>query len=668
MPPRIRRRITSAKREEIEKEQEAISRSIVRPFDKLSGLPVSYSKPANYEEVLKNPLTIKDSGILYRSLMKSRNNYLTMAPPFQLYWVKQSLYSKKIQSDLALNIDRKPVLGTEINARDVMVKLTDCGLTIGPHSYEVRLFIVKDERSEPKKEDVGQVGVETVGSSVNETSQITETSGVTETSETTETSQIGESSQAGETSVGETSQADDTSAAGTSQAPETSQADETQTTSSGTSQITTSETATSQADTQTGSSQTTSQTASNTTSIPSSFPDSLPGSTPADSNMDDSINEEVTPEPSTLNTEEKKKKYDPSDLESPINQLMIDNLRAIAKIDPRLQKLIDVVGEGTHTPEQYQMFQGFVARAREMGPPPHPFLLPGFQIDPFQPIRVKRLIKELRQIRESTMFTSTFGKDQRLTAFQEKYLLDAILLFEFVDNANVRYRLPRQAIMEVLPSQNSGEERDILISFLWIHNQNELDTYNKKVKEYEEFQIAKQQKAKEEEEQKKKEEEEKLKSEEKESLEPEVKEEEEDRLLRTRRKRAPPPKRRKAAPKAEAEPKMPTEPELRYTPVSFVLHDIPVKFVPIVTNSVVKPDEARKYMSDIIEKGTRSSSFYLWYQVDGKLDEKLAENVRSELVNEEKKMTGLVYSSTGTNGPSKKRKIMNVGHPFSQHT
>ncbi|CAH6719476.1 hypothetical protein CLIB1444_02S09406 [[Candida] jaroonii] len=665
MPPRIRRRITSAKREEIEKEQEAIARSIVRPFDKLSGLPVSYSKPANYEEVLKNPLTIKDSGILYRSLMKSRNNYLTMAPPFQLYWVKQSLYSKKIQSDLALNIDRKPVLGTEINARDVMVKLTDCGLTIGPHSYEVRLFIVKDERSDPKKEEMinlqpmqgvvtpGEIeGINGIGNSIPASDQPSQINGSDQPSEVV--TEATESEQPNE------------------QITENGESQITEASDMISSDIGASETAVSETVPPSNISENDSIMA-DTSQINDLIPSPVP-----ESNMEDSINEDTnqhTPEPSfpqTSNndtTEEKKKKYDPSDLESPINQLMIDNLRAIAKIDPRLQKLIDVVGDGSHTPEQYQMFQGFVARAREMGPPPHPFLLPGFQIDPFQPIRVKRLIKELRQIRESTMFTSTFGKDQRLTAFQEKYLLDAILLFEFVDNANVRYRIPRNAIMEVLPSQNSGEERDILISFLWIHNQNELDNYNKKVKEYEDFQKAKQQKLKEEEEQKKKDEEEKLKSEEKESVEPEVKEEEqEDRSLRTRRKRAPPPKRRKAAPKAEVEPKMPTEPELRFTPVSFVLHDIPVKFVPILTNSVVKPDDARKYMSDIIEKGTRSSSFYLWYQVDGKLDEKLAENVRSELVNEEKKMTGLVYSSTGTNGPSKKRKIMNVGHPFSQHT
>ena len=44
MPPRIRRRITTSKREEIEKEQEELSKTIIRPYDVLQSLPVSYSQ------------------------------------------------------------------------------------------------------------------------------------------------------------------------------------------------------------------------------------------------------------------------------------------------------------------------------------------------------------------------------------------------------------------------------------------------------------------------------------------------------------------------------------------------------------------------------------------------------------------------------------------------
>ena len=85
MPPRIRRRITTSKREEIEKEQEELSKTIIRPYDVLQSLPVSYSQPpTSTSSIFTHPLTIKDTGTLYYSLIKSRNNYLTMCPMFKL--------------------------------------------------------------------------------------------------------------------------------------------------------------------------------------------------------------------------------------------------------------------------------------------------------------------------------------------------------------------------------------------------------------------------------------------------------------------------------------------------------------------------------------------------------------------------------------------------------
>lgn len=105
MPPRIRRRITSSKREEIEKEQEELSKTIVRPFDISQSLPVSYSTVST--SVLAQPLTIKDSGVLYMSLIKSRNNYLVQCPMFRLYWVKQSSYVRKL---LELNKHHFPLI------------------------------------------------------------------------------------------------------------------------------------------------------------------------------------------------------------------------------------------------------------------------------------------------------------------------------------------------------------------------------------------------------------------------------------------------------------------------------------------------------------------------------------------------------------------------------
>lgn len=48
--------------------------------------------------------------------------------------------------------DRSCVLNNDINARDIMVKLLECGLTMGVHFFEIRVFIAKDERSDTKEE------------------------------------------------------------------------------------------------------------------------------------------------------------------------------------------------------------------------------------------------------------------------------------------------------------------------------------------------------------------------------------------------------------------------------------------------------------------------------------------------------------------------------------
>lgn len=89
-----------------------------------------------------------------------------------------------------------------------------------------------------------------------------------------------------------------------------------------------------------------------------------------------------------------------------------------------------------------------------------------------------------------------------MTAFQERYLEDATLLFEFVENPNVRFLLPKDAICEVLPAGtminaengNNSDNRDILMSFIWIHNQKEVDEYEKKLEEYKKKKLKKKRK------------------------------------------------------------------------------------------------------------------------------------------------------------------------------
>ena len=77
-------------------------------------------------------------------------------------------------------------------------------------------------------------------------------------------------------------------------------------------------------------------------------------------------------------------------------------------------------------------------------------------------------------------------------------------------------------------------------------------------------------------------------------------------------------------------------------------------------NSVNPIKEVQTKMKHILEVGTRTSSFYLWYQVDGKLDEELAENIRVLLNQEEKKMTVFQLfnmNSTRTEKYPKKKRL-----------
>ena len=223
------------------------------------------------------------------------------------------------------------------------------------------------------------------------------------------------------------------------------------------------------------------------------------------------------------------------------------------------------------------------------------------------------------------------AREIKLTAFQEKYVHDAQLLFEFVDNPNVRYALPRDFICEVTKppeppvDDDDEQESEILISFLWIHNIEEYEEYEKKLAAYEkavknrQIEEEKKQKQEEEEEERRKEEESK---ELKELESPEV---DAASARRSRRRSAPPPKK-VTKPKPPKKLVAPTEPEVRFTPVSFTLTHVPGRYIPIITNSACKLEDVQKKMTHILKVGNRMPSYYLWYQVDGKLDEKCAED------------------------------------------
>lgn len=810
MAPRMRRRITSAKREEIEKQQKALSQAIVRPFEVLSGLPLSYNPPPNghYEDVLKNPLTTKDTGVLYRSLMKSRLNYMNIGPMFKLYWLKQSSYAKKMQQldqeksthktqKEDKSSERVPILGNDVSARDVMVKLCDASLSMGPHKFEIRLFIAKDERSEKnakKKEDEEEDKVKKDLNANQELVSEKEKPGITETTsnptdaddkikeKSAETNTLSPSegqkksaeddvpatvegtkkginneskeniskgseipqSTTNETHITSTNNNESNAEQETNATdglpkgedrskkkptpinkPDTSSSKESGSDSDKKASVGDSEKLdkdeTQNKDSSSGSKNNENKSKNQNVSNPASTtedsrtssnsqtatlvqqPSVVYNSSMPQSSVSTSQNPSPTP-PAVSNT-----KNDPNSMQSIENTIMIANLNTIARVDQSLNALMKIVALGNASPQQIITFQGYIQRAREMGPQPHHAYLFPNGILPNQ--RPKKLPKDKKPPKEKKPPKPKVPKDQKLTAFQEKYLTDATLLFEFVENANVRYMLPQEAVCEVLPPATYNAEepdnKDILVSFLWIHNQNEVDNYNKKLNEYEDFKKKEQEelnkdKSKKEEELKSvqqkgesernegqkddqqpeseqkpedaEENDQKLKGEQKapnEDKTTEVKQEDqnnEGELVPIKPGRRPPPRkgrRRRGGPvpnKKVVSKKIecPVEPEIKYTALSFTIHGIPPRYVPIIANSFKKLEDVQERMSYILKNGTRTASFYLWYQVDGKLDESIAEDVRVQLNHEEKKMQGVTSTQSSTSS-AKKRKQKEKG-------
>lgn len=793
MGPRMRRRITSAKREEIEKEQKILDSTIVRPFETLEGLPISYKEPpyGHYDEVLKNPLTIKDSGVLYNSLIRSRNTYVYHAPMFKLYWVKQTAYAKKLaemEKDKEMIKDRESrrrfakattnsletktrtsVLSADVNARDVMSKLCEASVTLGPHSMDIRIFIAKDARSEKSKafaeisrvsdaEILKQTEQKSTPPAVNsplpsltqtpaqssnqlppQTTNLSTTQNATQQPSaqnptqplpldsgpiltpgpfpssspglgqisglTSATSPVAFSSltslpsgqiprQPGIPTASLIPAA--SSATTTSQPVAGKEIVSEQSTSAQTERVkqepkkeTESKSGTSQFVTPSegkngngGVSESTQTENSTTVSTPNASkeptstppttkePVSIPEADKATSGQPNSAQpisnppsltsaqdqHQVTPSQANLRAPspaDQASRLPPpppppqANLQSIDNLIMISNLSAIGKVDLFLNDLMKVVALGSASESQVTLFKKYIERAKQMGPQPHHaelYFSRGLPLPPnFPGAYPTRSFMDRKPPRVKV------PNPMKLTAFQEKYLHSATLVFEFLENPNVRYVIPRDSISEVLEAENPPKDaeedmefKDILISTIWIHNIDEVEEYEKKLAEYN----AEKKKKEEEEEKKRKEQEESEKKEQEGENKTDTQPEERNLRAGTK-KRAPPPKKKRAL-------ELPDEPNIRFTTYSFTLHNIPARFVPIVTNSMKPLKQVQERMEHILKNGTRVPGFYLWYQVDARLDEGLAENLRNTLVQEEKKMQGLL--PPGAVVETKKRK------------
>lgn len=181
-------------------------------------------------------------------------------------------------------------------------------------------------------------------------------------------------------------------------------------------------------------------------------------------------------------------------------------------------------------------------------------------------------------------------KDMQLTAFQQKYVHGAEIILEFLEFTHSRYYLPKKSIVEFL--EDTGE---ILISWIVVHNFKEIEKFKTR----------------------------KLKSKSKSKSKPKPQEDD-----------------TKQEPGLEKEPE--EEPDFNplfeddcpiplYTPMTVKISGIHKRFNQIIQNSVSPMDQVVKEMEKILEIGTRLSGYNLWYQLDGYDDEALSESLRFEL-------------------------------------
>ncbi|CDO95695.1 unnamed protein product [Kluyveromyces dobzhanskii CBS 2104] len=186
------------------------------------------------------------------------------------------------------------------------------------------------------------------------------------------------------------------------------------------------------------------------------------------------------------------------------------------------------------------------------------------------PPRQKR--KYRRRSKVKTEEEDEEEKAMQLTTFQQKYYNGADMVFEYVENANVRFLLPKYSIIEQL----EGEE-SYLMSFIVIHNRREVALFTtRKLKELN----------------KKKPKDQHIKTEDYNPFED---------------ARCPDP---------------------LFSPITVKLTGIPKKFSNIIMNSFHPQERVQQYMKSIIDRGNRLSGYNLWYQLDAYDDKELAERLR----------------------------------------
>ncbi|CDK29836.1 unnamed protein product [Kuraishia capsulata CBS 1993] len=721
-----------------------------RPFEVIQTLPLSREEP-DYGSLV-NKLSMKDSATLYNSLIVSRHNWANYV--FDAYWSRKEQYGNTAASD------RK---------RDKMSKLCDSKIYAGPHSFDIRLFILKDEEKEKKRLDEiekrreAKKKAQAVQMPVGGTQPVGVQSGGQMGGENrTEQQSVGAAPVVGSPVVQKTvEQCSNEAAIPPSMAREDGQVDtdtdaqkpgETETSSDKNLESSASKDATPEAVAETESqaeaeaeADTEAKTDAKTeaeTEMKSSKADDTTKSTasveiqkpiPPISRMNNAVTASKPPQISAprpklpIPPPQRPVSQARSDImSSPENHIMISNLNTIARTDPSLNALMKIVASGNATHDQILQFQKYIQKAKEMGD------VNGYykkwqeqqqQLQLQQRLQLQRHNEQIRQQQLNQAKANAVPKEEKLTAFQERYLTDATIVFEFHENTAVRFYLPKNAIVELhekpeteakktegneekkedtqqqekqsetendkgknddsessskpetaegdseatkaatqqttppkMPASTSKKQKkspfvpEIIISFLSIHNQYEIDEFDRLKREEEERVRREEEEEKkrreEEEEERKKQAEAESEQSQKESDQPESpssapKKKPHRKAKRwsvTRRSTRQQSQSHAEVKKEEKETEVKreneekgTRPAPQYSCITIKLTDVPLRFFPMIKNSVNPQKEVLEYMEEIRKTGKKAEEMNVWFHLDGAKDELLAETLRYNL-------------------------------------
>lgn len=572
--------------------------AIERPYNLIDGIPMTKEDP-NYSK-LTNGLSIRDSHALLHSLDHSRNSWLS-GEMFEKFWTRPPR-------------GRKLATG-EVNAREKMTKLCECTLALGPHFFDVKLFVVKDDSEDEKDEpDLRRikppVAATPKASAKNSTMSASKqpSNSTTEASSTPSTTTQEPKAESTNNAENSESKKDITDSTNTKDEDETKEDKPLPDASTDTPE--------SKADTQ---KEQVKESTTNTSDVASS------SKAPADS------------QPPSATAE----------LPIPSNQMMITKLQTIARTDPSLTPLMKVVATGKATNEQIARFQVYISKARAMElaanrsakakqqkqqkqqqkqkqqqelqqqkqqQPQQQQSKPAAPRPPAKPKAPKTPVQKAPKVPKPK-------PPPKSTYTPKKNMKNVMVVFEFKDNPADRYILPREAIVEVLPNDA------ILMSFLMIHNKDwKGEQPKKKLKKEEEEEQTKKDKQTTQGEGEAKE---KALGEDSQGSSMTEKNSETDNGNNKddgAEKATETPVTeanngtQEGAEKAEStpvkeEPFIPKEPPI-FTAATISIINVPKKSIPVIERSVTKQEITQERIKQVMELGIRSEDYKVWHQIE----------------------------------------------------